>query len=242
MAFEKKMFEKIQKTYKKEGTKSFVGFLPKKRVFALIRAMEANLEALNVLSERIESQESIEFRRKSLDFRLFIYLMQATFRVNPTQVEIILNNPLNTELTEFIAEFSPETTISQQEISAMQHFFAKYKGEITEVAWMVKRRYHEIYATMSDVTFLELIEETGRKVAYNNVDTLECVDFTQFYPDQLFPEGAKYPDNLMLKCLIYGKLAMFSRTFGLVKELNRPWELPSGGVDFTVARALGFYT
>ncbi|HUX98784.1 MAG TPA: transposase [Candidatus Deferrimicrobium sp.] len=242
MAFEKKMFEKVQKTYKTESTKRFVGVLPKKRVFALIRAMEENLAALNVLSETIESHESTEFRRKSLDFRLFIYLMQAVFRVNPTQVEIILNNPLNTDLIAFIAEFSPETTISQQEISEMQHLFTKYKDAITEVAWAVKRSYHIIYATMSDTTFLDLIEETGRKVAYNNVDKLECVDFTQFYPDQIFPECATYPDDLLLKCLIYGKLALFSRTFGLVKELNRPWELPTGGLDFTIARGLGFYT
>jgi len=124
----------------------------------------------------------------------------------------------------------------------MQHFFANYKAEITEVAWKVKRNYHTIYATLSDTTFLELIEGTGRQVAYNNVEKLEGIDFTKFYPDQLFPEGVKYPDDLLLKSLIYGKLALFNRTLGLVKELNRPWELPTGELDFTVARGLGFYT
>ncbi|TFG04673.1 MAG: IS4/IS5 family transposase [Promethearchaeota archaeon] len=242
MAFERKIFEKIHRAYDSKGAKGLMGVLPKKRVFAFIRAMEENFKPLNVLSNRIESQEPVEFRRKSLDFRLFIYLLQATFRVNPTQVEIILANPLNAELTAFIAEFSPETTISQQEISAMQDFFAPYKEEITAVAWKVKQSYHTIYATMSDTTFMDLIEDTGRRVAYNNVEKLEGVDFTQFYPDQLFPEGTKYPADLLLKSLIYGKLALFSRTLGLVKELNRPWELPTGELDFTVARGLGFYT
>ena len=242
MAFEKKLFEKVHESYIQGGSKELMGFLPKKRVHALIHALEENLEPLNVLSKKIESQEPVEFRRKSLDFRLFIYLLQAVFRVNPTQVEIILSNPLNCELTEFIAGISPETTISQQEISEMQPFFAKYKAAITELAWAIKRSYHLIYGTMSDEAFLELIEGSGRKVAYNNIDKLECMDFTQFYPDQLFPEGTKYPDDLMLKCMLYGKLAMFSRTLGLVKELNCPWELPTGESDFITARGLGFYT
>ncbi len=162
--------------------------------------------------------------------------------MNSTQVEIILSNSLNCELTEFIAGISPETTIFQQEISEMQPFFAKYKAVITELTWTIKRSYHLIYGTMNDEAFLELIEGSGRKVAYNNIDKLECMDFTQFYPDQLFPEGTKYPDDLMLKCMLYGKLAMFSRTLGLVKELNCPWELPTGESDFIKARGLGFYT
>ena len=69
MAFEKKLFEKVRESYSQGGSKELMGFLPKKRVHALIRALEENLEPLNVLSKKIESQEPVEFRRKWLDFR-----------------------------------------------------------------------------------------------------------------------------------------------------------------------------
>jgi hypothetical protein len=241
MALDKGFFERILQDSKKGVPKDLTGFLPTKRVIAFLRAVEAHLEAVNVLSGRIETEVQIDFRRKSMDFRLLVFFLQAVFRANPSQIEVILNNPLNKELREFIAQCSPENTISQQEISDMQPIFAKYKSEIVQLAWDIKTTYHSFCATSSDETFLQLIQETRRKTVYNNVEKLECFDFTRFYPDQLIPEGSPYPDDVMLKLVLYGKQAMLSSTFALAQEISRPWDLPGYGLDFLIARGLDFY-
>ncbi|MBD3227709.1 MAG: hypothetical protein GF329_05935 [Candidatus Lokiarchaeota archaeon] len=127
----------IDKIYKKLLEKketNLEGYILKKRVAAFTFAIEKKLDEIEVLSDKIENQKNITFRRKSLEYRLLLYMFQAVFRLNMSQVEIVLNCPNNPELIEFFDLFSNETTISEQEFSDMNKFFEPFREDILRLA------------------------------------------------------------------------------------------------------------
>ncbi|MBD3227708.1 MAG: transposase [Candidatus Lokiarchaeota archaeon] len=88
---------------------------------------------------------------------------------------------------------------------------------------------------------MEFIKDKSRRIAYNNADKLESINFTRFYPEQLIPNGKQYPDDVMLKLMLYGKLSQSNITLSLAEEVSTRWETNKGVSDFILARGLGFY-
>ncbi|MHA1233299.1 MAG: hypothetical protein ACTSPQ_21970, partial [Candidatus Helarchaeota archaeon] len=68
--------------------------------------------------------------------------------------------------------------------------------------------------------FMNYIKDFKRKMEYNNIDKLECINFTKYYPEQIIPINFKYLDDLLLKSLIYGRMCWYYGTYSLVKAVS----------------------
>ncbi|MHA1232939.1 MAG: transposase, partial [Candidatus Helarchaeota archaeon] len=193
------------------------------------------------LSDQIEMELKNEYRRKSVAFRVLIFIMMGVFRVNMNQMVTLLNCTKNTMLKKFIALFSKEDSIFEQEISNTWETFKKYKDDIINLTWKIKEQYHKEYARLADSSYIKYIKDFKRRIEYNNVDKLECIDFTKYYPNQIIPIGLKYPDDLMLKAVIYGRMSWYNGTYSLARAVSELWELENDTTDTVIARGLGFY-
>ena len=113
MTIDKNKLEGIYKKLKNKKSKYLVGYIPDNRIYAFILATRPFLDELESLSETIENELKIDYRRKSAIFRLLVFIMMGVFRANMNQISIILRNEKNTDLKEFLSCFSNETTISE---------------------------------------------------------------------------------------------------------------------------------
>ena len=241
MKVDKNKLGRIYNRIKNKKAEYLIGYIPDNRITSFILAVKPYLDELQDLAEFIERELKFDYRRKSAIFRILIFIIMGIFRTNMCQTPIILNCEKNKELIDFLASFSNETTISEQEISRTWDDFQPFRDKIIELVWKIKDEYHKEYSKIADSSFMNYIKDFKRKMEYNNIDKLECINFTKYYPEQIIPINLKYPDDLLLKSVNYGRMSWYNGTYSLVRAVSEIWELSGGIYDTIIARGLGFY-
>jgi len=232
---------KIYERIKSKKDEYLTGYIPDNRISAFILATEPYLDEVQDLAALIEKELKCDYRRKSAAFRVFVFIMMGIFRSNMSQIPTILGCDKNSNLKDFLKCFSNEIIISEQEISTTWNDYKPFREKIIELVWKIKEQYHKEYIKLVDDSYLEYIKEFKRKAEYNNIDKLECINFTKYYPEQIIPVNLNYPDDLMLKTMVYGRMSWYNGTYSLVRAVSEIWELKGGICDTVIARGLGFY-
>ncbi|MHA1252455.1 MAG: hypothetical protein ACTSRP_20895, partial [Candidatus Helarchaeota archaeon] len=82
MKIDKNKFEEFIQRFKAPIEGNLMGYIPDRRVKSFILAIKAYYDQLAHLSDQIEMELKNEYRRKSVAFRVLIFIMMGVFRVN----------------------------------------------------------------------------------------------------------------------------------------------------------------
>jgi len=102
---DKNKFEEFIQRFKAPIEGNLMVYIPDRRVKSFILAIKAYYDQLEYLPAQIEMILKNEYRRKSVAFRVLIFIMMGIFRVNMNQMVKLLNCTKNTMLKKFIIFF-----------------------------------------------------------------------------------------------------------------------------------------
>ncbi|MHA1384366.1 MAG: hypothetical protein ACTSR3_11490, partial [Candidatus Helarchaeota archaeon] len=178
--------------------------------------------------------------RISVEVRLILIFLRATFRITTTQLETVLLNDKNSHLFEFLKLFSEHIYISHSEWNNRRAIFDKHWSKIENLAWRIKQHYHELYLENFIEDYINRGKNSKRKEILNTVEILEGINFTEYFPEQLLSWKNGYPDDLMFKIFIFMKLRMIISIPYLAMIISEHYETDKVVIP-VVGRALGLY-
>lgn len=237
--FKKKVEDFIEE--KKSIIKSFVGYIPEERIKYWAIAIKEFLPEIQELAKNIKKGINETNWRITIEVRLILMLLRATFRLNTTQLETTLLNDQNSRLFEFLKIFSDHIYISHSEWSNRRDIFDGYISKIEDLAWKIKNRYHELYLEGFVEDYIKINNNLKVQEKLNTVEVLEGINFTRHFPEQILEWDNGYPKDLIYKVFIFMKLRMIPSIPYLEMIINESYLIKSELVP-VVGNALGFYT
>ncbi|MHA1381866.1 MAG: hypothetical protein ACTSRG_26140, partial [Candidatus Helarchaeota archaeon] len=111
-----KEIENITKK-RKDLHEDFIGYIPEDRIINWILAVKEFLMEIQELVTLIKKDMIKPNLRISVEVRLILIFLRATFRIITTQLETVLLNDKNSRLFEFLKLFSEHIYISYSEWS-----------------------------------------------------------------------------------------------------------------------------
>ncbi|MHA1380753.1 MAG: hypothetical protein ACTSRG_20495 [Candidatus Helarchaeota archaeon] len=204
-----KEIEKITKK-RKDLHEDFIGYIPEDKIINWILAVKEFLMEIQELVTLIKKDMIEPNWRISVEVRLILIFLRAAFRIATTQLETVLLNDKNSRLFEFLKLFSEHIYISYSEWSDRRDIFDKLWSKIENLAWKIKKRYHELYLENFIEDYINRGKNSKRKEILNTVEILKGINFTKYFPKQLLSWKNGYPDDLMFKIFIFMKLRMIA--------------------------------
>ena len=217
------------------------GYIPEVRVEYWTLAVEEFLPDIFELEKLVKKEINETKWKISVEVRLILMFLRATFRLNTTELEAVLLNDQNSRLFNFLKIFSDHIYISHSEWSNRRDIFDKYTSKIEDLAWKIKNRYHELYLEGYVENYIKINNDLKHKEILNTVEVLEGINFTKHFPEQILEWDNGYPKDLMYKLFIFMKLRMISSIPYLEMIISESY-LIKGELIPVICNTLGFYT
>jgi len=235
--------EKIEEFLKNKENllEDFVGYIPEQRINFWILAIKENLAAILELVALIKKEQIKPNWRITVEVRIILVFLCATFRLTTTQLELVLLNGKNVRLFSFLKLFSDHIYISHAEWSNRSEIFRKYASQIEVLAWKIKDCYHALFLAEYIKNYKESCQKSGHQEIINTVELLEGINFTQYFPEKLLNWENEYPIDLLYKIFIIMKLRMIPSIPFLEMVLNEKFIIKNELIP-VVGQSLGFYT